>query len=62
MLVSCKLINVSECYLKVAGRFCSFLYLSFMNIPREFIVGFGYHREVETMKNQLAMQRKINCN
>jgi hypothetical protein len=41
-----------------AGRFCSFFCCFFHeHVPRKFIVGFGYHREVETM-NQLAMQRK----
>jgi hypothetical protein len=59
MLVSCKLINVTECYLKVAlaGFALSFIVFFHEHIPRKFIVGFGYHREVETM-NQLAMQRK----
>jgi hypothetical protein len=36
-----------------AGRFCSFFYCFFFHehVPRKFIVGFGYHREVETMKS-----------
>jgi hypothetical protein len=63
MLVSCKLINVTECYLKVAlaGFALSFIVFFHEHIPRKFIVGFGYHREVETMKS-VSNAEKINCN